>query len=136
MQIIFQTQNPKLSKGCFVYERTNSPIEEDDIEKNLCILAERLSISISSHPFKIEKYPNISIDDFNSEMFHSQKSINLIFRTFNQKEINKIDEEKIISINIYFDSADKEYLDRIIELDQYFSLTKESFKLLNTLITN
>ncbi|MBK8300395.1 MAG: hypothetical protein IPK90_08085 [Chitinophagaceae bacterium] len=137
MQIVIKLLNPRSLTISFVYERTSSQSSTDEIDEALSLLAERLSTSISSEPFNIEKYPSVTISSFSTVDYRSDKIINLIFQCFtkNGKDFD-IDEEKTISLILYFDIADKEYTHNIIEANKYISITREAFDNLDTLITD
>ena len=137
MQIVFKLRNPKSLTTSFVYERTISQNSTDEIDEALSLLAERLSLSISSESFNIEKYPSVTISSFSRVDCRSNKTINLIFRCLTKKGTNfEVDKEKTISLILYFDIADKKYTDNIIEAKQHINITSEAFDNLDTLVTD
>ena len=135
MQIILELLNPKPIKITFVYNRTTSQL--DDLDDSFCLLAKTLSASISAEPFNIQRFSIVGVENFSSVGYNSIKKINLIFRCFNNMDLgNEVEKEKTFPLILYFDTADEEYIGKIIEPTYYLKITNENCSLLDTLITD
>jgi hypothetical protein len=135
MQIILELINPKPITITFVYNRKTSQV--DALDDSFCLLAKTLSASISAESFDIKRVPNVGVENFSSVGYNSKKKINLIFRCFNNMDLgNEVEKEKAFPLILYFDTADEEYIGKIIEPTYYLKITKENCSLLDTLITD
>ncbi|HVA98044.1 MAG TPA: hypothetical protein VNG53_04040 [Bacteroidia bacterium] len=133
MQIIIIIQRPKSLKISFVYTRTKSIA--DVLDECICDFAKRLSGSFSTDSLLIDRYSNVNIENFVSISYNTIKNVNLIFQCFNKETNQLMHKQKTFDLTLYFDSADKDFINNFIGIDYFIQMGKKDFSLLNTLTT-
>jgi len=133
MQINFKLNNPKPLNGSFIYERTFTHSEQDEIDKVLILFVKNISSSISNEPLQLEINSSVNISNFQPEMFNfnSIKTINLIFKNSE----NLKNDKQIFQIDIYITTTDLIFINNLINENYTLHISEKSFKQLNTLIT-
>ena len=130
MQITFKTQKPKELKGTLVYERTIKQTEVDDLDKIFIEFATDISSYLSNDCYNIELNQNIGLNDFHLELYNTIKCIKLTFICNDLSENN----ERTINLDLYFDSADSNFINEKIKEIHKIEICKNAFELLDSLI--
>ena len=78
----------------------------------------------------IELNQNIGLNDFHLELYNTIKCIKLIFICNDLSENN----ERTINLDLYFDSADSNFINEKIKEIHKIEICKNAFELLDSLI--
>ena len=130
MQIIFQTHFPKNIRGSFVYDIFPKSNKDDCFSELFIKLAENLSESLSTEPYKIETYPQVTFSNFIFD-YRSIKKVKIIFKKFD----NDSEDSNIFEIMIFFDTADNLLINEKINDEHVFYLKEEPYQLLDHIKT-
>ena len=130
MQIIINLTNLKCS---FFYKRNVAKVNSHNIDEELVNLAKRLSEVISPENSDVIILDNVNFEDIPNSMFHCRKSMNLIFKCFDNEIEGTIIRERTIPLTLFFDRIDLGHLNEVIT-DQNIILKQNDFDHLDTLI--